>query len=88
MVVVVGSITAIGGNAMSLEILCRRSIRRSLHCADADGADRHPEVVADLRLQLEQWREMTEAQKVRPDGEGADVSPEELEQLRTLGYAN
>jgi arylsulfatase A-like enzyme len=51
-------------------------------------ADHHPEVVADLRLQLEQWREMTEAQKVRPDGEGVDVSPEELEQLRALGYAN
>jgi arylsulfatase A-like enzyme len=52
-------------------------------------AERHPEVVADLRLQLETWREMTEAQKVQPDdGGGADVSPEELEQLRALGYAN
>ncbi len=51
-------------------------------------ADRHPEVVADLRSQLEEWREMTEEQKVQPDGEGADISPEELEQLRALGYAN
>ncbi|MCJ7755480.1 MAG: hypothetical protein MUP13_13025, partial [Thermoanaerobaculales bacterium] len=48
----------------------------------------NPEVVADLRLQLEQWREMVEAQKVKPDGEGADISPEELAQLRALGYAN
>jgi hypothetical protein len=31
---------------------------------------------------------MTGEQKVEPDGEGADVSPEELEQLRALGYAN
>ena len=51
-------------------------------------AGQNPEVVADLRLQLEEWRKMTEAAKVTPDGEGADVSPEELEQLRALGYAN
>ena len=51
-------------------------------------AEQHPEVVAGLQLQLEQWREMTEAAKVTPDGEGVDVSPEELEQLRALGYAN
>jgi arylsulfatase A-like enzyme len=51
-------------------------------------ADQHPDVVADLRLQLEEWRKMTEAEKVTPDGEGADVSAEELEQLRALGYAN
>jgi arylsulfatase A-like enzyme len=51
-------------------------------------ADQHPEVVADLRLQIDRWRKMTEDQKVKPDGEGADISPEELEQLRALGYAN
>jgi len=51
-------------------------------------ADRHPEVVADLRMQIEAWREMTEAQKVTADGEGAEIDPEELEQLRALGYAN
>jgi hypothetical protein len=45
-------------------------------------------VVADLRLQLEEWRKMTESQKVTPDGEGAEISAEELEQLRALGYAN
>jgi iduronate 2-sulfatase len=51
-------------------------------------ADRNPDLVADLRLQLERWREMTEAQKVTGDGEGAEVSAEELAQLRALGYAN
>jgi arylsulfatase A-like enzyme len=51
-------------------------------------ADRHPEVVADLKVQLEEWRNMTEAAKVTPDDVGVDVSPEELEQLRALGYAN
>jgi len=44
--------------------------------------------VADLRQQIEAWQEMTEAQKVKPDGEGADIDPAELEQLRALGYAN
>jgi arylsulfatase A-like enzyme len=51
-------------------------------------ADKHPEVVADLRLQLEEWREMTETAKVQHDGDNSDVSPEELAQLRALGYAN
>ncbi len=51
-------------------------------------ADQHPEVVADLRLELERWREMTEAEKVSADGEGAEIDPEELEQLRALGYAD
>jgi arylsulfatase A-like enzyme len=51
-------------------------------------AEEHPEVVADLRLELEEWRKMTEAARVSHDGEGTDVSPEELEQLRALGYAN
>ena len=51
-------------------------------------ADQHPDLVADLRLQIEAWQEMTEAQKVTPDGEGADIDPAELEQLRALGYAN
>ena len=39
-------------------------------------------------MQIEAWREMTEAQKVTADGEGAEIDPEELEQLRALGYAN
>jgi arylsulfatase A-like enzyme len=51
-------------------------------------ADRHPDVVADLRHQLEQWRNMAEAARVEQDRDGADVSPEELAQLRALGYAN
>jgi arylsulfatase A-like enzyme len=51
-------------------------------------ADLHPVVVADLRLRLEEWRKMTEAQRVVMGDEGVDISPEELEQLRALGYAN
>ncbi len=31
---------------------------------------------------------MAEAAKVTTDGETGDVSPEEVEQLRALGYAN
>jgi iduronate 2-sulfatase len=51
-------------------------------------ADQHPDLVADLQLQIEAWQEMTEAQKVTPDGDGADIDPAELEQLRALGFAN
>ncbi len=51
-------------------------------------ADTHPDVVADLRSQLEEWRAMTEARRVAPDDAGVDVSPDELAQLRALGYAD
>jgi len=51
-------------------------------------ADSHPERVADLRVEIERWRTMAEAAKVSTDGEQGDISPEELEQLRALGYAN
>ncbi len=51
-------------------------------------ADRHPQVVADLRSQLESWRDMVESQKVSSEGAGAEIDPEELAQLRALGYAN
>jgi len=51
-------------------------------------ADNHVEVVADLQGEIERWRAMAEAAKVTSEGEDGDVSPEELEQLRALGYAN
>ena len=51
-------------------------------------AEHNPEVVADLKAEIERWRVMTEAQKVTADGEGEEVSAEELEQLRALGYVN
>ena len=51
-------------------------------------ADDHLEVVADLHGEIERWRAMAEAATVTTDGEDGDVSPEELEQLRALGYAN
>ena len=62
------------------------------HAADplnlVNIAGDHPGRVADLRGEIERWRTMTEAARVTADGDGADVSPEELEQLRALGYAN
>jgi hypothetical protein len=51
-------------------------------------ADDRVEVVADLQGEIERWRAMAEAAKVTPDGEDGEVSREELEQLRALGYAN
>ena len=51
-------------------------------------ADRHPQVVADLRRQLESWREMVEAEKIGTGEAGAEIDPEELAQLRALGYAD
>lgn len=51
-------------------------------------ADDNREVVAELHGEIERWRAMAEAAKVSPDAGAGDVSPEELEQLRALGYAN
>jgi hypothetical protein len=51
-------------------------------------ADRHPQVVADLRSQLESWRDMVESEMVASEGAGAEVDPEELAQLRALGHAH
>ena len=49
-------------------------------------ADQHPDVVADLRLELDRWREMTAAEKVSTEDQ--ELSAEELEQLRALGYVD
>ena len=49
-------------------------------------ANKHPDVVADLRLELDRWREMTAAEKV--ETEDKELSDEELEQLRALGYVD
>lgn len=51
-------------------------------------ADEHPERVAALRSQLENWRAMTEAAKVSDEGLDAELDPEEIERLRALGYIN
>ena len=62
------------------------------HAADplnlVNLAGDHPERVAELRGEIERWRTTAEAARVSADGDHADVSPEELEQLRALGYAN
>jgi arylsulfatase len=51
-------------------------------------ADEHPEVVERLAAKIESWQEEATAARVEPDGETAEVSEEELEKLRALGYAN
>jgi len=51
-------------------------------------ADAHPERVADLLGEIERWRAMAEAAKIESGPDQVDLSPEELEQLRALGYAN
>jgi arylsulfatase A-like enzyme len=51
-------------------------------------ADDNAEVVAELQGEIERWRVMAEAAKVTVGDEAGDVSAEELEQLRALGYAD
>ncbi|MDA8021252.1 MAG: sulfatase-like hydrolase/transferase [Thermoanaerobaculia bacterium] len=51
-----------------------------------DRAEAHPEVVASLAEQLERWLSWAEEQKLDESEEMADMSAEELEQLRSLGY--
>jgi arylsulfatase len=51
-------------------------------------ADQHPKMVADLKEELERWQSMTEAERVEGAGGSAEMSPEELDQLRALGYVN
>jgi len=62
------------------------------HAADpldlVNLADDHREVVAELQGEIERWRAMAEAARVSSDPGAGDVSPEELEQLRALGYMN
>ena len=49
-------------------------------------AAQHPEVVERLKVQLAEWRKMTEAGKL-PKGDSTEgVSSQELERLKSLGY--
>jgi arylsulfatase A-like enzyme len=53
----------------------------------ADVAPQHPEVVARLAKALEGWRQMATAARLKPDAEGTkNLSPEQLQRLRSLGY--
>jgi hypothetical protein len=49
-------------------------------------AAQHPDVVEKLKVQLAEWRKMTEAGKL-PKGDSTEgVSSQELERLKSLGY--
>jgi arylsulfatase A-like enzyme len=51
-------------------------------------ADDHATLLAELRGEIETWLERAEAQKVSDETLSEDLSPQELEQLRALGYVN
>ena len=51
-----------------------------------DVADQHPEIVERLQGELASWHEMVKAGKLPDAGEAGDLSPKELERLRSLGY--
>jgi arylsulfatase A-like enzyme len=52
-----------------------------------DVAAEHPEVVERLAGMIASWQEAALAARLPSDGD-AEMSPEELEQLRALGYGN
>lgn len=51
-----------------------------------DLASQHPDVVQRLAEQLTAWRQQAAAARLADDGLAEDLSPEEMERLRSLGY--
>jgi arylsulfatase A-like enzyme len=52
-----------------------------------DVAAQHPEVVARLAKALDGWKQMATAGRLKADDEGMkNLSPEQLQRLRSLGY--
>ena len=51
-----------------------------------DLAAEQPERVAAMRVDLEKWKSWAESRRLDEDAVQAEMSPEELEQLRSLGY--
>jgi arylsulfatase A-like enzyme len=52
-----------------------------------DVAAQHPEVVGRLSKALDGWKQMASAAKLKPDTETTkNLSPEQLQRLRSLGY--
>lgn len=50
-------------------------------------ADKHPEIVQRLAKTLEGWRAMAVAARLKPDSEATgNMTPEQLQRLRSLGY--
>ena len=52
-----------------------------------DLAAHHPDVVARLSKALDGWRQMASAARLKPDAEATkNLTPEQLQRLRSLGY--
>lgn len=51
-----------------------------------DLAAENPELVEELAAELTRWKSWAEARRLDDDAATAEMSPEELEQLRSLGY--
>jgi hypothetical protein len=51
-------------------------------------AAEYPKVVERLAATLEAWQKEAAASRVAVDGEAAEMSEDELEKLRALGYVN
>jgi len=51
-------------------------------------ADSNPEKVAELKRLIEGWRTNAEAARITDEGLEESLSPEEVEELRALGYLN
>jgi arylsulfatase A-like enzyme len=52
-----------------------------------DVAAQHPDIVARLSKALDGWKQMAERAKLKPDTETTkNLSPEQLQRLRSLGY--
>ena len=52
----------------------------------ANVAEQNPGVVERLKAELASWHEMVKAGKLPDAGQAGDLSPKELERLRSLGY--
>ena len=51
-------------------------------------AEANPDVVESLAARLDAWHKMAEAAREEIGAEAEDLSPEELDRLRSLGYVN
>jgi hypothetical protein len=50
-------------------------------------ADQHPDIVKRLSKDLQLWKQKAASVKLKPDSDStANMSPEEIERLRSLGY--
>ena len=62
------------------------------HAADplnlVNLATERPEKVEELKSLIERWRSDAEAARITDEGLAEELSPEELEELRALGYVN